>query len=84
MSVNMFFNDKPDEEAITVRKSKYLNNLIEQDHRNIKRQSRPMLGFKSFRRAQTLLAGIKLVQMIRKGQLSNGLSLVEQFYLLAA
>ncbi|EKN4727594.1 IS6 family transposase, partial [Yersinia ruckeri] len=52
--------DKPDEEAITVRQSQYLNNLIEQDHRNIKRRSRPMLGFKSFRRAQTILAGIEL------------------------
>ncbi|WP_145563169.1 DDE-type integrase/transposase/recombinase, partial [Yersinia aldovae] len=60
--------DKPDEEAITVRQSKYLNNLIEQDHRNIKRRSRPMLGFKSFRRAQTILTGIELSNMIRKGQ----------------
>jgi putative transposase len=38
--------DKPDEEAITVGQSKYLGNLIEQDHRNIKRRSRPMLGVK--------------------------------------
>ncbi|EKN4209766.1 IS6 family transposase [Yersinia ruckeri] len=80
--------DKPDEEAITVRQSQYLNNLIEQDHRNIKRRSRPMLGFKSFRRAQTILAGIELSNMIRKGQYqhpqSEGLSLAEQFYLLAA
>lgn len=60
--------DKPDEESITVRQSKYLNNLVEQDHRNIKRQTRLMLGFKSFRRAQTLLAGIELLNMIRKGQ----------------
>ncbi|ERK05192.1 Mobile element protein [Serratia fonticola AU-AP2C] len=60
--------DKPDEEAITIRQSKYLNNLVEQDHRNIKRRSRPMLGFKSFRRAQTILAGIELLNMIRKGQ----------------
>ncbi|VXD08441.1 transposase (fragment) [Enterobacterales bacterium 8AC] len=60
--------DKPDEETITVRQSKYLNNLVEQDHRNIKRRIRPMLGFKSFRRAQTLLAGIELIHMIRKGQ----------------
>lgn len=43
-------------------------NLIEQDHRNIKRRIRLMLGFKSFRRAQTLLAGIELLHMIRKGQ----------------
>ncbi|HHQ6628212.1 TPA: DDE-type integrase/transposase/recombinase, partial [Serratia fonticola] len=76
------------EDRITVRQSKYLNNLIEQDHRNIKRRIRPMLGFKSFRRSQTILAGIELVHMIRKGQLQHPvgdrLSPAEQFYLLAA
>lgn len=80
--------EQPDEEAITIRQSKYLNNLVEQDHRNIKRRIRPMLGFKSFRRAQMLLAGIELLHMIRKGQYqhpqSDGLSPAEQFYLLAA
>ncbi|PJX31441.1 IS6 family transposase [Klebsiella sp. A-Nf5] len=80
--------DKTEEEAITIRQSKYLNNLIEQDHRNIKRRIRPMLGFKSFRRAQTLLAGIELLHMIRKGQYqhpqSEGLSPAEKFYFLAA
>lgn len=63
--------DKPDEEAITVRQSQYLNNLIEQDHRNIKRRSRPMLGFKSFRRAQTILAGIELMQYDTKRAIST-------------
>lgn len=47
-----------------------------------------MLGFKSFRRAQTILAGIELIHMIRKGQYQppagDGLSPTEQFYLLAA
>ncbi|HFV9295684.1 TPA: IS6 family transposase [Serratia fonticola] len=80
--------DKPEEETITVRQSKYLNNLLEQDHRNIKRRTRSMLGFKSFRRAQTLQAGIELPHMIRKGQYqrpkSGELSPAEQFYLLAA
>ncbi len=79
--------DKPEVETITVRQSKYLNNLVEQDHRNIKRRIRPMLGFKSFRRAQTLLADIELLHMIRKGQYQHpqgeGLSPAEQFYLLA-
>jgi putative transposase len=79
---------KPDEEKITIRQSKYLNNLVEQDHRNIKCRIRPMLGFKSFRRAQTILAGIELIHMIRKGQYqhpqSEGLSPAEQFYLLVA
>ncbi|KHJ65682.1 integrase, partial [Pantoea rodasii] len=60
--------DKPAGESITVRQSKYLNNLVEQDHRNIKRRIRQMLGFKSFRRAQSILTGIELVHMIRKGQ----------------
>jgi transposase-like protein len=46
--------NKSEEEIITIRQSKYLNNLIEQEHRNIKRRIRLMLGFKSFRRAQTL------------------------------
>lgn len=79
--------DKPEEESITIRQSKYLNNLIEQDHRNIKRRIKLMTGFKSFRRAQTLLAGIELLHMIRKGQYQHpqgeGLSPAEQFYVLA-
>ncbi|MGJ0579239.1 IS6 family transposase [Xenorhabdus bovienii] len=58
----------PKEEAIVIWQNKYLNNLIEQDHRNIKRRISPLLGFKNFRRAQTLLAGIELVSMLRKGQ----------------
>lgn len=50
-------------------KAGILNNLaVEQDDRNIKRRIRPMLGFKSFRRAQAILAGIELLHMIRKGQ----------------
>ncbi|WP_154236433.1 IS6 family transposase [Yersinia enterocolitica] len=80
--------DKTEDETITIRQSKYLNNLIEQDHRNIKRRTRLMTGFKSFRRAQTILAGIELIHMIRKGQLEhpqgNELSSAEQFYLLVA
>lgn len=47
---------------------KYLNNLVEQDHRFIKRRVRPMLGFKSFKSAASTIAGIELVNMIRKGQ----------------
>lgn len=80
--------DKPDEESITIRQNKYLNNLIEQDHRRIKRRIRPMLGFKNFRRAQTLLAGIEVLCMLSKGQYVQppgaSLSPADQFYLLAA
>ena len=40
--------------AITIRKRKYLNNIVEQDHRAVKRVTRPMLGFKSFEAAKKI------------------------------
>jgi transposase-like protein len=52
----------------TLRSSKYLNNLIEQDHRNIKSRINTMLGFKRFRNAAVTLSGIELTHRIRKGQ----------------
>ncbi len=74
--------------TITIRKNKYLNNIVEQDHRGVKRVTRPMLGFKSFEAAQSTLTGIELMRMLRKGQLEGdeveGLSAAEQFYALAS
>ena len=75
------------ESQIAIRQVKYLNNIVEQDHRAIKRVTRPMLNFKSFRAARNVLAGIELMHMIRKGQLvlqgSTALSFADQFYALA-
>ncbi|WP_421045655.1 IS6 family transposase [Paraburkholderia sp. A1RI-2L] len=51
-----------------VRSSKYLNNVIEQDHRNIKSRTNVMLGFKRFRNAATTISAIELMHRIRKGQ----------------
>jgi transposase-like protein len=51
-----------------LRSSKYLNNMIEQDHRNVKMRIGPMLGFKRFNYAATTIAGIELTHRIRKGQ----------------
>ena len=75
--------------AIVIRKIKYLNNIMEQDHRAVKRVTRPMLGFKSFDAAQGTLAGIELMHMIKKKQMmveagAEGLTAAEQFYALAA
>ena len=53
---------------ILLRQNRYLNNLVEQDHRAVKRITRPMMGFKSFRCARATIAGIKTMHMIRKGQ----------------
>ena len=72
---------------IEMRQSKYLNNLIEQDHRAVKRITRPMLGFKTFGCARILIAGIEVMHMIRKGQLGDikdrASSAANQFYSLA-
>jgi transposase-like protein len=72
---------------IEMRQCKYLNNIVEQDHRAIKRIVRPMLGFKSMRCARILLAGIETMHMIRKGQLDCAegqvASAAKQFYSLA-
>jgi hypothetical protein len=48
--------------------SKYLNNIIEQDHRRVKQRIYPVLGFKQFRNAAVTISGIELAQKIRKGQ----------------
>ncbi|WP_341318535.1 DDE-type integrase/transposase/recombinase [Paraburkholderia sp. IMGN_8] len=55
-------------ESTTLRSSKYLNSLIEQDHRNIKCRVNAMLGFKRFKNAAVTVSGIELVRRIRKGQ----------------
>jgi putative transposase len=73
--------------AIELRQSKYLNNLVEQDHRAIKRRTRPMLGFKDFHCATKIIAGIETMHMIRKGQWAGPegqvMSAAELFYSLA-
>ncbi|MGO4157001.1 IS6 family transposase [Cupriavidus sp. YAF13] len=76
------------ETPIAIRQVKRLNNIVEQDHRAIKRITRPMLGFKAFRCARIVLGGIELMHMIAKGQMhrSGGatVSAAQQFYSLAS
>ena len=71
----------------TFRQKKYLNNIVEQDHRAIKLRNRPMLGFKKFDPARILHVGIELMHMIKKGQIKNckpGRTPAQLFYSLAA
>jgi transposase-like protein len=74
--------------AIVIRHCTYLNNLVEQDHRAVKRLTRPMLGFKSFWAARCRMAGIEVMHALRKGQLqtskTGARTPAEQFYALAA
>jgi putative transposase len=78
--------NKDHKAGIEIRQVKYLNNIVEQDHRAVKRLARPMLGFKSFRSARATLTGIELMHMIRKGQLrtKGNLRPAQAFYSLAA
>ncbi|MFT6303622.1 MAG: putative transposase [Granulosicoccus sp.] len=66
---------------------KYLNNIVEQDHRLIKRITKPMLGFKNFYCAQKTLAGIKMIRMLKKSpmrcQVNSSKTPVGLFYKLA-
>ena len=70
--------------TVEVRQVKYLNNILEQDHRFIKRITRPMMGFKAFHSAGATIAGIETAHMIRKGQIpANGDSAFQTFAKLA-
>jgi transposase-like protein len=74
--------------AIEVRQIKYLNNIVEQDQRSVKRNTKPMLRFISFHTARAVLAGVELMHLIRKGQknIEKGEkpTFTEQFYALAS
>tara|TARA_R110002072_G_scaffold222478_4_gene379421 strand:- start:447 stop:1145 length:699 start_codon:yes stop_codon:yes gene_type:complete len=72
-----------------ISQSKYLNNIVEQDHRHIKRITSPMGGFRKMHTASRTLAGIELMNMIKKKQLNftkhidQDLTPAQQFYRLA-
>lgn len=82
-SINKGFNKS---DKIEIRQIKYLNNIVEQDHRFIKRITKPMMGFKAFHSASATLIGIELHHMLRKDQHKDAttMSIFEQFYALAA
>ena len=67
---------------IKIRQYKYLNNIVEQDHRNIKRRISIDTGFKEFESAQRTLAGIEVVNIIRKVQMADSRKKCSRFFLL--
>jgi transposase, IS6 family len=70
-AINKLKNDRILPRNISIRQIKYLNNIIEQDYRSIKRIVNPMLGFQSFRSANKILKGIEVMNMIKKEQVKN-------------
>jgi len=70
---------------IEIRQCKYLNNIVEQDHRFIKWRIQQGLGFKNFESARRTIAGIEIVHMIKKHQLNTQeQSMFKSFYSLTA
>ena len=57
---------------VRIRSSKYLNNVVEQDHRRVKQRTGPMLGFKRFDTATITISGIELAEKIKKAQFKTG------------
>ncbi len=83
-SANVILKFTENGHMITIRQVKYLNNILEQDHRFIKRITAPMMGFKAFHFASATIAGVEVAHMIRKGQFAaNGNTPFSQFAALA-
>lgn len=59
------------DKQITVLQNKYLNNIMEQDHRFIKKRTKPMLGFKNFHSAKITITGIENIRIIQKNQITG-------------
>ena len=77
--------NKTNERSIEIRQNKYLNNIVEQDHRFIKQLCRATLGFKTFRTARMTLGGFEAMRIIRKQQVeAEGQTSADIFYSIAA
>ena len=68
LGLRLLGEEDPRWRCVTVRARRYLNNVVEQDHRAIKQRSAPMLGLKSFRTAALTFSGVELAHRIRKRQ----------------
>jgi putative transposase len=70
-SLGYFNAELEKEDQFEIRQVKYLNNIVEQDHRFIKKRTKPMLGFKNFYSARETISGIENIRIIQKGQIQG-------------
>ena len=70
-AIKQLKSEKLIEQTTILRRNKYLNNIIEQDHRFIKKRIKPMLNFKSFQTARRTIIGIEIINAVRKGQVKG-------------
>ncbi|EJQ96254.1 DDE-type integrase/transposase/recombinase, partial [Bacillus cereus] len=69
IAIEQLKKEKSIPDGMQLRQQKYLNNIVEQDHRFIKKRIRSMLGFKCFDTATSILSGVEAMHMIKKEQL---------------
>ncbi|MER2107004.1 MAG: IS6 family transposase [Solibacillus sp.] len=69
IAIEQLKKEKSISEGMQIRQQKYLNNIVEQDHRFIKKRIRSMLGLKTFRTAKQIIYGIEVMHMLKKGHL---------------
>ncbi|MBG9827844.1 hypothetical protein ABE50_08025 [Bacillus wiedmannii] len=83
MAIRELKKEKCIPHSTPLRVKKYLNNIIEQDHRFIKKRIRNMLGLKSLQTATKMIAGVEAMHMLKKGQTRQGeKSVQKQIYLI--
>ncbi|MFP3512201.1 IS6 family transposase [Peribacillus sp. SIMBA_075] len=75
LAIEQLKEEKMMPEGVKIRRIRYLNNIVEQDHRFIKKRVRSMLGFKSYETATSILSGIEAMHMMKKGQLHQRVKL---------
>lgn len=71
IAIEQLKKEKSIPEGMQIRQLKYLNNIVEQDHRFIKKRVRSMLGFKTFQTAQWIICGVEVMHMLKKEQISQ-------------
>ena len=77
IAIEQLKKEKSIPDGMQIRQQKYLNNIVEQDHRFIKKRVRSMLGLKTFRTANQIICGVEMMHMLKKGQLQQGVKSVK-------
>jgi transposase-like protein len=69
IAIEQLKKEKSIPDGMQLRQQKYLNNIVEQDHRFIKKRIRSMLGFKSYKTSASILSGVEAMHMLKKEQI---------------
>ena len=77
IAIEQLKKEKSIPDGMQIRQQTYLNTIVEQDHRFIKKRVRSMLGLKTFRTAKQIICDVEMMHMLKKGQLQQGVKSVK-------